>query len=156
MIKRPCPWLRGYKPRHLPKEMVVVCGTRDFEDEGLFIRVMDDWLYWRDGAEFVIGGDGHRTERGGEWVWTGADYYANYYATCNWVVKHLFRAEWGKYGKSAGPRRNKDMAEFAASFPRPSLVAFWNGRSPGTKNMIHEFTTRNPTAKIKVVRYNHG
>jgi predicted Rossmann fold nucleotide-binding protein DprA/Smf involved in DNA uptake len=45
------------------------------------------------------------------------------------VVK--FPADWNKYGLSAGPRRNRQMAEYAEA-----LVAVWDGKSPGTKNMI--------------------
>ena len=40
-------------------------------------------------------------------------------------------AEWIKYGRAAGPRRNKQMAEYA-----DALLAYWDGKSRGTKNMI--------------------
>ena len=42
-----------------------------------------------------------------------------------------FPAEWDKYGKSAGYRRNVQMAERA-----DALIAFWDGQSKGTKHMI--------------------
>ena len=42
-----------------------------------------------------------------------------------------FPADWSKHGKSAGPIRNREMAEYA-----DALVAIWDGKSKGTKNMI--------------------
>jgi hypothetical protein len=53
----------------------------------------------------------------------------------------------GKYGKSAGPIRNRAMAEYAGA-----LIAIWDGSSRGTLNMIE-------TAKkleLKVFIYNFG
>jgi hypothetical protein len=45
----------------------------------------------------------------------------------------IFSANWDFYGKSAGRRRNKEMAEYA-----DALIAVWDSKSPGTKNMISE------------------
>lgn len=43
----------------------------------------------------------------------------------------VYPAQWDTYGKSAGYKRNVVMAERAEA-----LVAFWDGKSKGTKNMI--------------------
>lgn len=40
-------------------------------------------------------------------------------------------ADWNRFGKSAGYKRNEQMALAATH-----LVAFWDGQSPGTKHMI--------------------
>ena len=40
-------------------------------------------------------------------------------------------AEWGKFGKAAGYMRNDDMAKNA-----DALICVWDGKSPGSKNMI--------------------
>lgn len=42
-----------------------------------------------------------------------------------------FPADWDKYGRGAGMIRNKQMAEYA-----DALIAIWDGKSHGTKNMI--------------------
>lgn len=44
-----------------------------------------------------------------------------------------FLPDWEKYGKAAGPIRNREMAEYA-----DALIAIWDGESKGTKNMIAE------------------
>ena len=43
-----------------------------------------------------------------------------------------FKAEWRKFGKQAGVLRNIDMAHYANA-----LIAVWDGKSPGTMNMIN-------------------
>ena len=42
-----------------------------------------------------------------------------------------FPADWDQYGMSAGPRRNKEMAENA-----DALLAIWDGTSRGTQSML--------------------
>ena len=42
-----------------------------------------------------------------------------------------FPAYWERHGKSAGHKRNKEMANYA-----DALIAIWDGRSAGTRNMI--------------------
>ena len=58
----------------------------------------------------------------------------------------LFPADWKKYGKSAGYVRNSEMAEVAES-----LIAFWDGKSRGTKNMID--IAKNKGLKVRIVNY---
>jgi hypothetical protein len=53
-----------------------------------------------------------------------------------WALKHhvrsrCFAAAWERFGKSAGIRRNQQMAQAG-----DVLIAFWDGRSPGTRHMI--------------------
>jgi len=60
--------------------------------------------------------------------WAGAIWARRHNIKIKW-----FRPDWQKYGKAAGPIRNKEMAEYAEG-----LIAVWNGQSRGTKNMIDE------------------
>jgi predicted Rossmann fold nucleotide-binding protein DprA/Smf involved in DNA uptake len=52
--------------------------------------------------------------------------------------------EWRRYGKSAGPRRNRKMAAYG-----DVLLAIWDGKSSGTDNMIKEM------AKVSKPTYIH-
>ena len=42
-----------------------------------------------------------------------------------------FPADWDKYGKSAGYRRNKEMVDIASA-----AICFWDGKSKGTLDAI--------------------
>lgn len=64
---------------------------------------------------------------------TGADALGERYAKEKGYLLRRFPADWKQYGKAAGVRRNKEMAQNA-----DALIAFWNGESRGTKNMIEE------------------
>lgn len=46
-------------------------------------------------------------------------------------------ADWQKHGKAAGPIRNSQMAEMG-----DALIAIWDGRSRGTKDMIDKARRR--------------
>ena len=53
-----------------------------------------------------------------------------------WAVRHhvrsrCFAAAWKRFGKSAGVRRNHQMAQAG-----DVLIAFWDGQSPGTAHMV--------------------
>lgn len=61
----------------------------------------------------------------------GADTLGELYAAVNYIPIKEFPAEWNRYGKGAGSIRNKEMGDYAEA-----LIAFWDGRSTGTLNMI--------------------
>ena len=69
---------------------------------------------------------------------SGADKLGKEWAEKNNITVTSFPADWGKYGKAAGPIRNKEMAKYA-----DSLIAIWDGSSRGTKNMINEMNKLN-------------
>jgi predicted Rossmann fold nucleotide-binding protein DprA/Smf involved in DNA uptake len=60
-----------------------------------------------------------------------------------------FPADWSKHGNAAGPIRNRLMADNAEA-----LIAIWDGKSSGTKNMIDTATTKG--LKVYVYRINTG
>ena len=66
----------------------------------------------------------------------GADLLGKRWAMEHRIPIHKFPADWVRFGKSAGPKRNQQMADHATH-----LVAFWDGRSSGTKDMIDRATT---------------
>lgn len=62
------------------------------------------------------------------------------------VELNVFPANWDEYGKSAGPRRNTEMAEYA-----DGLIAVWNGKSSGTKDIIDKALERNLDVYVRVI-----
>ncbi len=65
----------------------------------------------------------------------GADTLAERYAAEKGIQMQAFPAEWNKYGKAAGPIRNRTMLEYAEE-ETPVVAAFWDGKSRGTENML--------------------
>lgn len=63
----------------------------------------------------------------------GVDQSAQVFADTFNFEHRLFEAEWETYGKAAGPKRNREMADFA-----DTLIAIWDGSSRGTESMIEE------------------
>lgn len=52
-------------------------------------------------------------------------------------------ADWKRYGKFAGPRRNAEMARYA-----DALLAFHDGKSPGTRDMISQMRDRKKPVRV--------
>jgi len=67
----------------------------------------------------------------------GVDTLAQDYAETREIPCRVFPAQWDKYGKSAGYRRNTQMADYA-----DALLAIWDGKSRGTRHMIQAMKAR--------------
>jgi len=61
----------------------------------------------------------------------GVDQMGEDWARVNNLPVSKFPADWKTHGRAAGPMRNARMACYA-----DSLIAVWDGKSRGTKNMI--------------------
>ena len=61
----------------------------------------------------------------------GVDALGEQYAKEHGIEVKEFPADWKKIGRGAGPIRNEEMAVYA-----DTLVAYWDGKSKGTKSMI--------------------
>lgn len=61
----------------------------------------------------------------------GADEHGKKWAIARGIKHREIIAEWGKYGRAAGPRRNLEMVWYAG--PNAMLIAFPGGR--GTANV---------------------
>ena len=61
----------------------------------------------------------------------GADQLGEEWAKLNGIPVERYPANWDLHGKSAGFKRNTEMAEKAEA-----LIALWDGESRGTKHMI--------------------
>ena len=60
----------------------------------------------------------------------------------------VFEAYWDEYGKSAGPIRNRQMLNYALG-AEAIVVAFWDGKSRGTANMIN--IAKRSNAEVHVI-----
>ena len=116
---------------------VVIAGCRDYENYKAAKRFIDICLSnVRKENNIVIVSGGAR----------GADAIGERYAKENGFAVEKYLADWEKYGKSAGPIRNKQMAEIA-----DYVICFWNEKSKGTKSMIDFAKKLNKPVKIKII-----
>ncbi len=107
---------------------ILVCGGRDFKNRDLVFSKLnslfpstDDINTWLPPVDTVIIHGGAR----------GADRLAEDWAVINWVHVEEYKADWDKFGKSAGYIRNKQMLTEG----KPDLViAFPGGK--GTAMMV--------------------
>ena len=68
---------------------------------------------------------------------SGADSLGEKYAKEYGIPVVRYPADWKKYGRAAGPKRNEKMARAAAADGISGILfAFWDGTSRGTANMI--------------------
>lgn len=104
--------------------IVIIAGSRSFNDYKLFKEKCNKIL--RNKFEnLTIYSDGAK----------GADSMAIDYSKELNIPFIVFRANRDSYGKSAEMKRNREIA-LAAKDYEAGLIAFWDGKSPGTKNMI--------------------
>lgn len=123
---------------------VIIAGGRDFNDYNLLEKSCDFYLQNVKEVEIVSGKQRTRNYVGSEDY--GADFLGEKYATNRGYKVKEFPADWN-LGKSAGPVRNNEMAEYA-----DYLIAFWNGKSKGTKNMID--LAEKKGLNVRIVKYN--
>lgn len=65
----------------------------------------------------------------------GVDQLGEKWAKENDIPVKIFPTMWSKYGTSAGYIRNEQMADYVGY--DSALLVIWDGKSPGTRNMIH-------------------
>lgn len=115
---------------------VIIAGCRDFADYELLKEKCDFYLQ-NQKPENVVIVSGHAS---------GADALGERYAQERGLQLETYPADWKAHGRAAGPIRNAQMASVART-----LIAFWDGKSRGTKNIIDTATKRG--LKVAVVRY---
>ena len=112
----------GKKEEKKENFKVIIAGSRGFSDYKLLKEKCNEFLREKKKTHNII------IVSGGA---RGADKLGEKYAQ-DWDYDlEIYPANWNKYGKSAGFKRNEQMAEVA-----DGLIAFWNGESKGTKHMI--------------------
>lgn len=128
-------WLRRRDPE---VARVIVAGSRGVTDRALLfakVETLTRRLWLSSGFEIVSGMAAGPDTLALDWAeWAGFG---------DSVVR--FPAQWNRYGKAAGHIRNQQMAWYGTH-----LIAFWDGTSPGTRNMIE--TAKRDGLNVRVVR----
>ena len=106
---------------------VAVIGSRN-------LRVDDLGKYLPDGVTEIVSGGAR-----------GVDTSAKEYALAHGIKLTEFLPEYGKYGRGAPLRRNITIIEYA-----DLVLAFWDGKSRGTKYVIDNCKKRGVPVKVYV------
>lgn len=101
-----------------------IVGSRTFDDYGCLVYVVSRHI-----SHDVPSLKDEITIISGEAI--GADSLAKRFAKKHSYNYLEFPADWDKYGKSAGYRRNIDIVNNS-----DIVIAFWDGESKGTKHTI--------------------
>ena len=112
------------------KLRIIICGGRHFDDYRTLEVVVNKKLE-EDGilpteVEIV---SGHCQ---------GADVLGERYAKEYGCSLRVYPADWTKYGRAAGPNRNKQMVDYIVPFENRLVIAFVNENTHGTKNTISQ------------------
>jgi len=97
----------------------IIAGSRNITDQIIVDRAVFLSGFQRDITEVVCG------------MATGVDLLGQQWAINHNIPVKEMPANWYKYGRAAGHKRNWEMAEYA-----DALIAVWDGESPGTRSMI--------------------
>ena len=121
---------------------VIIAGGRDFNDFDMLKSTVDKLLKYVDKSKndiIIVSGKAK-----------GADSLGEKYAKINNLKVESHPANWDVYGKSAGYRRNAEMAK-SVSESQGMLIAFWDEKSRGTKNMIE--ISKRYNIETNVIKY---
>lgn len=123
---------------------IIIAGGRDFNDYELLknsvIEIITDKTVFPDLVVIVSG------------MARGADILGIKFANEMGLKIARFPADWSNFGKRAGYVRNIEMAKFAVEDDNDGfLIAFWNGKSKGTKHMID--VAQKSGLEVHVVNY---
>lgn len=116
---------------------VIIAGSRDIGiGEMAVYSLMRTAPFFREMTHLISGGA------------KGVDTYAVEWAKRNDIPFSEYKPDYEKYPTKVAPiMRNKLMADNA-----DALIAIWNGKSRGTKNMIDEAKARNLKIHIVIIQ----
>lgn len=116
---------------------IIVCGSRQLADQQLVDDELGDLV--EDIGSLVVMHGG--CETGADAL---ADDWCERQRRLGWVIVERYPADWKTHGKAAGPIRNTQMALRGADL----CIAFWNGSSRGTLDMITKATKRRIRTRV--------
>jgi hypothetical protein len=109
---------------------VAVVGSRNFQDYDLLKQILAEYEI----TEIVSGGA------------KGADSLGEKYANEHNLPIEIFKPDWKRLGRGAGPARNKTIVENA-----DFVIAFWDGVSKGTQSSINIAKKLNKDLRIVMI-----
>lgn len=98
---------------------IIIAGSRNYPCRDYVTKLLDR-IAKKHGKFEVVSG-----------LAQGPDTWGKEWAQLNGFPVKEFPAQWNLHGRSAGYKRNTEMANYATH-----LIAFWDGRSRGTRHMI--------------------
>lgn len=101
---------------------ILIAGSRSWTDYNKLVVTLDDFIATADASEIVVVSGGAK----------GADNLAEKYAKERGYELLVMPADWERYGKSAGYRRNEEMHKTIAKDTDRACICFWDGKSKGT------------------------
>lgn len=110
------------------KYRLIIAGGRDFNDYDYLQRCCMPVIDKLRNDYDVVVVSGHAE---------GADMLGERLANEQGVKLEVYPADWKTHYRSAGFRRNEQMGDIA-----DGLIAFWDGRSHGTRHMIEYAKSR--------------
>lgn len=100
-----------------------IVGSRDFDNYLIFCDKVDAVRETHPEIDTIVSGGAR-----------GADSYAEKYAHENGLNLIVHQADWNKYGRAAGFKRNQLIWDDS-----DVIIAFWDGESKGTKHTIDKY-----------------
>lgn len=101
-----------------------IVGSRNYSDYLAIVKVLESFDIFNPKHHIVTG------------CANGVDKIARIVAWVkffeNGTEKRFFYADWKKFGNAAGPMRNEKIIDQC-----DQVIAFWSGKSPGTKSSIN-------------------
>lgn len=97
---------------------ILVCGSRSWQSSDRVWEVLSTTVPAP--TEIISGGA------------RGPDSFADEWAAWKGISRTVLRPDWQRHGRAAGMRRNEAMLALKPD----KVLAFWDGRSRGTKHMI--------------------
>ena len=114
-------------------EYILVAGSRSFADKELLARILGE----------NVKADDTIVEGGAK----GVDSMAREWAEARGISVTEIKADWTKYGRAAGPKRNDTMTAFIAEHGGRA-VFIWDGQSKGTRQCITSAMKRGISCRV--------
>ena len=117
------------------KKKILVSGCRNYNNYNEAKKYIESCIYnLRNNYTLIFLSGGCR----------GADALGERYANENNFEVEYYPADWKKFGKGAGPKRNLEMVKNA-----DYIICFWDGKSKGTKSLLEFAKKFNKIINIK-------